>query len=218
MTWQPQKNDVLDELTAEILHNYGKSRAIIAIDGVDGAGKTHFADDLAEAFKRANHPVLRASIDDFNRPRADRQARGADSPEAFYRDKYDYDTFRRVLIDPFRAGGSGSFVLAAFDAVKDAPIPSKWITGKPDTTLIIDGIFLNRPELRGLWNYSVWLDAPAEVVAERLLERDGVDGWTPKHADAQALYEREAKPRTSANAIIDNSDFEHPRRVFADSC
>ena len=218
MTWQPQKNDVLDELAAEILHNYGKSRAIVAIDGVDGAGKTHFASDLAEAFKRANHPVLRASIDDFNRPRAERQARGADSPEAFYRDKYDYDTLRRVLIDPFRAGGSGSFVLAAFDAVKDAPIQAKWITGKPDTTLIIEGIFLNRPELRGLWNYSVWLDVDVEVAADRLIARDGVEGFTPQHVGAQALYEKESKPRTTANAIIDNTDFERPRRVFADSC
>ena len=47
--WHPEKKDVLDALAAEILHNYGKGRAIVAIDGMDGAGKTHFADDLAIA-------------------------------------------------------------------------------------------------------------------------------------------------------------------------
>jgi uridine kinase len=80
-----------------------------------------------------------------------------------------------------------------------------WQTAPRDATLIVDGIFLNRPELRALWNYSIWLDGPEEPA-------------TPRAAGAHALYQAEADPRARASAIVDNSDPEHPLRTFADSC
>lgn len=217
-TWVPQKEDVIGALADEILHNYGKGRVIVAIDGLDGAGKTRFADALAETLKKRPHAVFRASIDDFHRSRAERYARGADSPEGFYRDSYNYSLFRRVLVEPFRIGHIGSFVLAGFDLKRDAPIEPKWTTGPEDAILIVDGIFLNRPELRGLWNYSVWLDVDADVADERMRLRDGGAEETPRYVEGQALYLAEAKPREAANAIFDNNDYDHPRRVFADSC
>jgi uridine kinase len=216
--WAPQKTDTLDALAAEILQNNGRGRVIVAIDGIDGAGKTLFADALAESIRRTGHAVVRASIDGFHSPRAIRYARGKDSPEGFYRDSYDYATLRRVLIDPFRDGGTGSFVLEAFDHRRDAAVEPKWITGKPDTILILDGIFLHRPELRGLWNFSVWLEVDPVIAAQRCLARDGASGVADRYSEGQALYLKEAKPRAAATAIIDNNDYDHPRRVFADSC
>ena len=79
-------------------------RVIVAVDGLDGAGKTVFADGLAEVFAETGDAVFRAGIDGFHRPRSERYLRGRNSPEGFYRDSFDYATFRRVLIDPFRDG------------------------------------------------------------------------------------------------------------------
>jgi uridine kinase len=216
--WAPEKKDQLDALAAEILHNYGSGRAIVAIDGFDGAGKTHFAEDLAAAITAAGHSVFRASLDDFHRSRAERHARGVDSAEGFYRDSFDYTTLRRVLIEPFKLGGSTAFVTASFDHHRDAAVPSKWRTGPKDAILVIDGIFINRPELRGLWNYSVWLDVPREIAEQRMAERDGPAEDSERYRGGQELYLAEANPREAAFAIIDNTDFEHPRRVFADAC
>jgi uridine kinase len=216
--WAPEKKEQLDALAAEILHNYGSGRAVVAVDGLDGAGKTHFADDLASAISSTGHSVFRASIDDFHRSRAERHARGADSAEGFYRDSFDYSTFLRVLIEPFKLGGSTAFVTAAFDHRRDAPVPSKWRTGPKDAILIVDGIFLNRPELRGLWNYSVWIDVPREIAERRIADRDGPGAGTERYTAGQELYLAEAHPRAEAVAIIDNSDFDRPRRVFADAC
>jgi uridine kinase len=195
-SWTPQKRDVLDALADEFLHNYGKGRTLLAVDGVDGAEQ--FADALAERMGRGGHSVFRASMDRFQKPRAMRLARGADSAETYYRDTFDYELFRRVLVQPFKLGGSTGFVTAAFDAERDAQIEMDWKTGPQDATLIVDGAFLNRPELRGLWNFSVWLEVAA--------------------AGEQPLYAAEAKPREQATAIMDISDPEHPRRLFADSC
>ncbi|MET1044926.1 MAG: uridine kinase [Microbacteriaceae bacterium] len=220
VTWALAKRDTLDGLAAEILHNYGKGRAIVAIDGIEGAGTTPFADDLAAAFKRAGHPAFRASISDFQRPRADRYLRGQDSAEGYYRDTFDYSVFRRVLIEPFRMGGSTGFVTSAFDTARDTQVEPKWLSGPADAILIVDGIFLNRPELRGLWNYSVWLEVPQDVAEQRLLDAatDGSSAIGDRERGGMQLYRADAKPTERAMALIDNSDPEHPQRIFADSC
>ena len=216
--WQPEKKDTLDALAGEIVALYAGGRVVVAIDGIDGAGKTHFANDLAVVLTATGRSVFRASIDDFHRSQAERHARGADSPDGFYRDSFDYSTFRRVLLEPFRMGGSTAFVTAAFDHARDLPVQSKWRTGPKDAILVLDGIFLNRPELAGLWNYSVWLDVPRDIAEQRMLDRDGPTENTERYRGGQDLYLSEVNPRATASSMIDNSDFDHPRRIFADSC
>lgn len=157
---------------------------MIAVDGEDGAGKTRFADHLAAVFAEDGSPVLRATLDDFHRPRSERYRRGRSSPEGFYRDSYDYDAFRRLLIEPFRTGAEGGVRLAAFDLVADLPVDAPTVSVPTDAVLVVDGIFANRPELRGIWQ----------------------------------LYLKEARPRTAADAIVDNTDPTAPRRVYADFC
>ena len=217
-TWTPQKRDVLDAIADDFLHNYSRGRTMLAVDGIDGAGKRPFADALAERLGKGGHAVFRASIDRFHRPRAERYVRGIDSAEGYYLDSFDYPLFRRVLIEPFKLGGSAGFVTEAFDVARDQPIEMAWQTAPQDATLIVDGAFLNRPELRGLWNYSIWLDADDDAAALRLFQLDGAAGQSPRYPGGQALYLADANPRARATAIVDNSDPAHPRRVFADAC
>lgn len=215
--WTPDQRATLDSIVDEFLQNYARGRTILAVDGLDGAGKTMFADALAERFDRAGHAVVRASIDGFHLPRAGRYARGTESPEGYYRDSYDYDRFRRFLIEPFKLGGSTGFVTEVFDHRADADVEMRWETTGANATLIVDGIFLQRPELRGLWNYAIWLDVEPELADDRVAARDGV-GLRDRHRLGQKLYLAEANPRAAASAIIDNTAPEIPRRVFADSC
>ena len=56
----------------------------VAIDGVDGAGKTTFADELADVLDDLGRPVIRASVDGFHNPRTIRYARGRQSPVGFF--------------------------------------------------------------------------------------------------------------------------------------
>lgn len=223
--WAPLKKDQLEALAKEILRNYGNGRAIIAIDGPTGSGTRQFADDLATTLHTLGHEAFRASLEDFHTPRSFRERNGRFSPSARYEDGYDYSVLQRVLLDPFRATSGTGFVLAAFDADRDAPFQSKWTTATPDALLIIGGPFLNRKELAGFWNYSVWLEAPHGVddaeTPEQGAEQPDAE---PPSEDAQrdlgadALYWAEAGPRGVATAIIDNNDPEHPRRIFADGC
>lgn len=219
--WTPERREVIAATVDEILLNYRRGRITIGVDGPDASGKTWFADDLAREFERRDLVAVRASIDDFHAPTEQRYRRGRFSAEGYYHDAFRYDVFRRVLIEPFRLGGSTAFVTAAFDHVRDVPVEPKWRTGPEDIFLIVDGVFLDRPEIAGVWNYTIWLDADAEVRAARMLQRDGIDPdseLAARYSGAQELYERDAHPRQTAIAIIDNTDPDHPRRVFADAC
>jgi uridine kinase len=216
--WSREKIAVMDGLADEILHNYGKGRTLVAVDGIDGAGNGPFADDLATALRRTGHAVFRASVDAFHKPRGQRYARGEDSAEAYYEDSFDYEAFRRVLIDPFRMGGSAAFVNSFFDVERDAQVQPVWQTGPQDAVLVVDGPFVNRPELRGLWHWSVWLDADPARALERMAAVDGPAGLSPRYQGGQALYLADANPRARASVIVDNTDPADPRRVWSDSC
>jgi len=94
----------------------------VAIDGVDGAGKTHFADELAKELSGRGTPVVRASVDGFHNPARTRHRRGRLSPEGFYRDSFDYGRFIRLLLDPFGPEGSGCYVPQVYDVRREREV------------------------------------------------------------------------------------------------
>ena len=66
----------------------------VAVDGVDGAGKTSFADELATTLG-ASH--ARVSADDHLNPPDVRHARGRDDPMGFWLDSYDHQSLREAV-------------------------------------------------------------------------------------------------------------------------
>lgn len=213
---------LLREVRDEVRQHFRGGRVILAVDGLDGAGKGDFADGLAAVFAEQDIAAFRASVDGFHKPRAERYARGHASAEGFYHDSYDYETMRRVLIDPFRDGAQTSattgFQLAAWDADRDAPALSRWVTAPADAVLVVDGIFLLRPELRDLWDVSIWLDVSFERAFARLAARHGIDpnpdaDTNARYRHGQELYAREAQPVAAASIVVENLDPAHPRRV-----
>ncbi|HWM34549.1 MAG TPA: uridine kinase [Pseudolysinimonas sp.] len=219
--WTPERRAVMDALADEILHNYGHGRVMVAIDGVDGSGTTAFAADLVERLERRGHAAFQARIDDFHAPAEKRYARGETSGAGRYEDSYDYSAFRRVLVEPFRLAGSTGFVTAFWDWRRDQPIEPTWLTAPADAILVVNGVFLQRPELRGLFSYRVWLDVPFDDAWQRLVQADPAAHDDTARARSEAgmkLYLKAVKAAELATAVYDNRDPDHPRRIFSDSC
>jgi uridine kinase len=215
--------EFLRGLVREIGHNYAGGRVIVAVDGIAGSGTTEFGDELARVFEEAGRGAFRASIEGFHRPRTERYRLGRESPRGYYESSYDYRALRRALIDPFRMAGSTGFSTTAFDMKRDAPVVTSWLTGPADLVLIIDGVFLLRPELRAFWDFSIHLDVSLETAYERLAKSAGRDPdpaapSNARYVGGQELYFAESAPLSSASAAIDNTDPSRPRRIFADSC
>jgi len=83
---------LLEQLAAAIAARRLDHPTRVAIDGVDGSGKTTLADELVEPLRRAGRDVIRASVDGFHNPRVVRYTRGPDSPEGYFLDSFDYAT------------------------------------------------------------------------------------------------------------------------------
>jgi uridine kinase len=160
--------EVLDGLVSEFLQHYGKGRTLIAIDGADAAVTADFADAFAARLGRGTHAVFRASLSDFQLP----TSAGTPRPQPLTAETLDISLLRRVLIEPFRLGGSTGFVTAGFDAARDVPFEPVWSTGPQDATLVVDGVDTLRPELRGIWNWSVSVGAASSASASALVDLD----------------------------------------------
>lgn len=194
----------------------------VAVDGVDGAGKTTFADELAEVLRADGRTVLRASVDGFHRPAAERYRRGRTSPEGFFLDSYDLDAFRGVLLDPLGAdrGQPRRVRTAVHDVVTDADPGTPWVDVDDATVAVVDGIFLHRDELVDAWDLSVWLEVPFEVTFRRMAVRDGCppdpdhDANT-RYRQGQGLYLAACAPAARADVVVDNSDPARPRVLRA---
>lgn len=171
-------------------------RLLIAIDGVDGAGKTTFADALAD---RIDRRVIRASLDAFHNPEEIRYSRGRDSPEGFYLDSFDLDALMLLLLRPFAAGEP--FCRRVFDYRSNRRVPKVMEDAPADAALVLDGLFLHRPELRHWWDLSVLLDVPPATAGQRLLKRDGRIPHQ-RYVRGQQLYFADAKPREHASLVL----------------
>jgi len=191
----------------------------VAVDGVGASGKTVFADALAEEVRRGGRDVVRVSIDGFHNPAATRTRQGADSPRGYYEDSFDYGAFTSHVLEPLGPGGSRSIRRAVFDFRTDSPVDSPVEDVAPDAVLIVDGIFLLRPELLAGWDYRVFVEVDFDVALARALTRDLVlfgsaeaveERYRARYIPGEKHYLDTVGPATLADVVIENNDFLNP--------
>lgn len=192
----------------------------VGVDGVDGAGKTVFAGELAAALGAAGRAVLEVSADDWHQVRALRYARGRQSPEGFWLDSYDYARLRSEVLDPLGPGGSRRYRSRGHDLVSDEVLSGEWSVAPAAAVLVLDGLFLQRAELEGWLDFVVWLDVPFEETTRRMAVRDGSsadpsDPSMARYVQAQRMYFAQRSPWERADLVVDNTDVEAPFVVTA---
>ena len=144
----------------------------VAVDGPPAAGKTTLADELAVVLRAQGRDVIRATIEGFLFPRAQRYRRGEYSPEGCYLDTHDYDALNRVLLDPLGPGGDRRFQHAVYDRTTDTALSPPVTTAPADAVLVFDGVFLLRPELIDRWDLRIFVSTAFEETVDRALIRE----------------------------------------------
>jgi uridine kinase len=213
------REELLDRLAAAIASIRADHVVRVAIDGHDGAGKTRLADELVPLIGRRGRPVVRISADGFHRPRAERYRLGELSAEGYYRHAFDLDAIIRYVLEPLGPGGSQTYRRAAFDLEADAPAGDPVQVASPRAVLLMDGVFLLRPELRSHWEFAVFVEANPSEILHRALAREVARSGSEEHVreryerrylPAHELYEAEVHPRRLADVVIENSDPDAP--------
>jgi uridine kinase len=213
------RGELLDRLAGAIESVTTSHPLRVAVDGPPAVGKTTLADELALLLRSRGREVIRASTESFQLPRAQRYRHGEFSPEANYRETFDYDTLRRVLLDPLGPDGDRRYQHAVYDLDTDTAVSQPATTAPADAVLLLDGVFLLRPELIGRWDLSIFVSAAFEQTLDRARIRDlarlGSTAeverrFRTRYIPAQKLYFGIARPADHADIIVHNDEPQRP--------
>ncbi|MEV8099463.1 hypothetical protein [Kitasatospora sp. NPDC085879] len=190
---------------------------VVGITGMDTSGKSRLADELADALAHRATPHQVVHIDDFHHPRAHRYRPDLPEPEQYYAHSIDFERAARDVLRPIRDEGRLDTELTLLDLPTDTPTLRRRYTVGPRTTVIVEGVFLLRPEVRDLIDLFVHLDVREDVVLERARIRDvpgqGEDvmrKYGTKYLPAQRAYLAAHPPARHAHVLVDNSDWTNP--------
>jgi len=215
-----KRKELLKHLAAVILEKQKDSPILVGIDGVDASGKTTLAEALVNELKGSGRPIIRASIDGFHNPKSIRYSKGENSPEGYFSDSFNLKAIAEVLLDPL-SSGKLQFKTGVFDYRTDSEVVLPVQTATKDSILIMEGIFLFRPELVNYWDIKIFVDVDFKITVKRAVKRAAereyigaeqeiLDKYEKRYIPGQQLYFEQTHPKEKADIIIDNSDFENP--------
>jgi uridine kinase len=211
-----------DELLVHLAEAVGSGTVThpmrVAIDGPPAAGKTTLADELAVVLRTQGRDVIRATIDNFLFPRAQRYPRGEYSAEGCYFDAHDYNALNRVLLDPLGPGGDRRFRHAVYDRTADAAVVPPVRTAPADAVLVFDGVFLMRPELIDRWDLRIFVSTALAKTVERAVIRERQASsraeverrWRERYIPSQQLYFATVRPTACVDIIVHNDEPRQP--------
>lgn len=227
-TWQrpwppvidPSRSEVLGRIVARI-DAVGDRRVRVAVDGRTAAGKTALGHELAWLLSDAGRVVLRASLDDFKRPWAESGLYDRVSGEGYYRNAFDLDAIRTLLLEPAGRGGTGQVALCSIDPITQVDHSETRVAMPATAALVVDGVFALRPDLDRYWDLRIWVGVDGDESLRRIVDRDaareGASGaealLRDRYRPAEELYIAEADPVSRADIVVDNTVVAAPRLV-----
>jgi uridine kinase len=196
----------------------------VAIDGVTASGKSTLARELAAAISELGRPVIHVSMDGFHHPRARRHRQGRESASGYYEDAYDFGALARELLEPLGPSGDRQYRTSVIDLNADIATADPVRSAPEDAVLVVDGTFLQRPEIRDLWDERVWVDTPVQIARQRGVARDadllgGSEAaerlFTKRYHAAAQIYIDAVTPVQRATVVFGNHDRERAELQFA---
>ena len=106
------------------------------------------------------------------------------------------------MLAPFLRGKDARF--QRYDWADDRL--ADWVTVPGQRTVLVEGVYLLRTELRRYASVSIWVETPREVRLARGIERDGEGArsrWTGEWMPAEDAYVSAMRPDTAAALVVD---------------
>jgi uridine kinase len=193
-------------------------RWLVAVDGIDGSGKSHFARALAAACEAAGEPSVVLRVDDFRRPLGPIAA-GADEAAIYYERYYDFAALDACL-DQFLAGAPSAFI-PRFDPARELIDGQQELAWGGARFAFLEGVLVLRAT-----NVTraplIALEVSEAEARRRILARDQARGrpveivehrMKNRYFPAQRRYRAELDPARRADVLVDNERWDAPRIV-----
>ncbi|PKO13089.1 MAG: uridine kinase [Chloroflexi bacterium HGW-Chloroflexi-10] len=217
------RSQMLEQLSDYIVKQACEHPLRVAIDGVDAAGKSRLVKELLFPLRKHRRPIITISLDNFHHPRQYRYRRGEESPEGYYYDSFNYPAIIENVLKPLGPDGSRNYSTGVFDLTTNTDKNHPEERAEDNAILLMDGIFMMRPELNGFWDLTIFLDISFETSIERAIQRDlTIMGsyealqrrYQRRYIPGQELYLQLCHPKQRANVLIENDDFRNPVIYF----
>lgn len=175
----------------------GRSTVVVAVDGHSAAGKSTFARRLSvrlsaavvsgDDFYRVMDPTERARLD---------PAEGADR-------YYDWERMLAEALAPLYGGRPARY--RPYDWETNA-LGRRLVTVAPQPRVIVEGLFVSRPELNTMVDLTVLVMAEPDVRHQRQLDRaDASDAWLQRWDAAERWYFNHVRPPGSFDVVINST-------------
>lgn len=170
---------------------------LIGIDGPGGSGKSHFARILSQAVPSASI----VKTDDFYT--------GSLEPHEILHEygRFDVGRLKSCVLDPLKQGKDARFQIYNWNTCS----LGHWRTVSSMKTVIVEGVYALKRELRSNYDFTIWVETPREIRLARGLERDGEsarsqweDEWMPR--EDEYMQDPDEDPRAFADLVISGTD------------
>jgi uridine kinase len=185
----------------------------LAINGIEGSGKTSFAVELVRYLVQEGIDAIHVSIDGFHRPKQYRYRQGRDSARGYYEDAYDEAAFvEKVLVSSQEQ--NPHYFSAIHDLDSDEQVQLLPTSLAPNSVLVTDGAYLFKLTYEPYWDLKIYLKVPFELAKERGVNRDmsqlggrenAENKYAARYHAASQIYIEECKPEAIADIVFDNS-------------
>ena len=186
---------------------------LVGLSGIDGSGKGYLAGQIEAHL--AQHAVAAAilHLDGWLNLPQKRFSKAAPA-ENFYENAIRFDEFFSQLVMPLRDGRSVRLV-ADFVAEAASQYRKEVYDFKNVSVIVVEGIFLFKPQYRELFDLTVWIDCSYPTALARAIER-GQEGLSPAktisayetiYFPAQRIHLTQDKPRENADLILANDSY-----------
>lgn len=191
---------------------------VVGINGIDGSGKTQFSKMLSTHLPDS----VCIHIDDFHHPKKHRYQKGELSPKSYYQNSLNYEAFVQKTLYPLQSEKSFPISITSkiFDLDKDQD-DVRSINILRDNIIILEGVFLFRLEIAPYLDLKIFIECHIDTAIERMKHRDAdnsskaMDAYEQrvfqKYSLGQDLYFHDVSPKSMADIIIDNNDFNDPK-------
>jgi uridine kinase len=171
---------------------------LVAVAGAGGTGKSTLARELA--LLRDDVAVVEG--DDFYRPLAE-STRAALTPIEAVDLLFDWERLRDEALAPLLRGESARYRRYDWQAER---LGSEIATVAAGGVVVVEGVYVARPALRGYYDLIVVVDAPRRLCLERQIARgENEPGQIARWRAAEEWYLERQDPRRGADLVIDGS-------------
>ena len=213
------RSQMLDQLSEFIAGKKAQKPLLVAIDGIDGAGKSKLSKELVFPLRKYGYNIVQVSTDNFHNTRLIRYRRGKESAEGYYYDSFNTSAIIDNVLRPLTEGGSRQIRRSIFDFKTDLSTDAPLEKVEENSIILFEGVFLMRPEFVDYWDVTIFVDITFEVALERAYKRNlGFTGslqeidhlYERRYFAGQRIYLERCHPYQRADVMIDNNDVHNP--------